>query len=536
MGNGRAADPLDPLDLLEARLPELELLAADDVFDPVVDALPGGAGAVPGPQGRWSDCLPGGLLGDLLMHRGAVAGPARGWESLERAGAWERIVAWAQARQAREVVGFVEHAERRPVGGQRPHEAMESAVAEVGLMLGLTSRAANARVSEALTLCARLPATLGALERGEISAAGARAIAEQTCHLSDDEAGRVEASVLAKAAGRRTAPQIREATRRVVHKTDPEAVRRRHRQQRRERGVRVYDEPDGMATLSLFGTAPDVMGAYAVVDEHARRAGPGGQEASMDARRADALVDLLLHGPVTGPNLTPHTGVTSGSAADTHPVVDNRGGRPDSAGTPGPRAWARPQAGRPLVGVTVSLSTLLGLDQRPGELAGYGPIPAEVAREIAADATWRRIVTDPVSGAVLDYGTTRYTPPASLAAHVTTRDQTCRFPGCRVPADRCDLDHGVAFDAGGPTSAANLSAKCRRHHRLKHQPGWEVTQARDGTLTWTTPSGHVYSTTAPPQPRHSPQAERAREAGLASESSSTRPPAQGTDRSNLPPF
>jgi hypothetical protein len=57
-------------------------------------------------------------------------------------------------------------------------------------------------------------------------------------------------------------------------------------------------------------------------------------------------------------------------------------------------------------------STLLGVDDQPAELVGHGPIPACLAREAAADAVWRRLVTDPLSGTVLGYGRTTYHPPA----------------------------------------------------------------------------------------------------------------------------
>jgi hypothetical protein len=160
--------------------------------------------------------------------------------------------------------------------------------------------------------------------------------------------------------------------------------------------------------------------------------------------------------------------------------------------------------------VTVPLDTLRGTSDEPGELAGYGPIPAQTARELAADpdSTWRRLVTDPLTGALLDYGTTRYRPPPHLTDHVTARHQYCQGPGCRVPADRCDLDHNIPFDpiAGeGPTSAANLGPKCRPHHRLKGMPGWSVSQYPDGTILWTTPSGHTYRVDPPPLTEPRPQ-------------------------------
>lgn len=117
------------------------------------------------------------------------------------------------------------------------------------------------------------------------------------------------------------------------------------------------------------------------------------------------------------------------------------------------------------------------------------------------DCTWHRLITDPITGALLDHGTTRYRPPTALRDHVIARHQTCQFPGCRTPAHRCDLDHNVPYDPDtdtGPTSGANLGPKCRPHHRLKGMPGWDVCQYPDGTIEWRTPSGHTYTVEPPP--------------------------------------
>jgi hypothetical protein len=144
------------------------------------------------------------------------------------------------------------------------------------------------------------------------------------------------------------------------------------------------------------------------------------------------------------------------------------------------------------VRVTVAATTLLGLDDAPAELHGYGPIPAGVARRIAADGVWRRLITDPISGTLLDYGRTTYRVPAGLADHVRARDVTCVFPGCRRPADACDLDHTLAHHDGGPTAHDNLGPLCRRHHRCKQDRAWTLTQPRPGTYLWTTPTGRQY--------------------------------------------
>ena len=120
-------------------------------------------------------------------------------------------------------------------------------------------------------------------------------------------------------------------------------------------------------------------------------------------------------------------------------------------------------------------------------------VPALTAWALAAGGTWRRLVTDPVSGVVIDVGRTRYRPPAGLADLVRARDQVCVFPTCQTPAERCDIDHLTAWSQGGTTSLDNLVVLCEAHHRLKHTPGWALTRDQaSGTLSWHTPDKTVY--------------------------------------------
>jgi hypothetical protein len=155
----------------------------------------------------------------------------------------------------------------------------------------------------------------------------------------------------------------------------------------------------------------------------------------------------------------------------------------------------RTQATRPATEVvlTIDYDTLIGLADRPADLAGYGPIPADIARDLAEDATWRRLVTDPVTGHALDYGNTVYRTPAPLARFLRARHPRCVFPGCTRRAAACQLDHTKPFDAGGATAASNEAPLCVRHHRLKtHAEGWHLDQHHDGSLTWTTPGWRHY--------------------------------------------
>ena len=120
-------------------------------------------------------------------------------------------------------------------------------------------------------------------------------------------------------------------------------------------------------------------------------------------------------------------------------------------------------------------------------------VPALTAWALAAGGTWRRLVTDPASGTVLDVRRSRYRPPAGLADLVRARDRACVFPTCHTPAERCDIDHLTAWSQGGATSLDNLVVLCQAHHRLKHTPGWTLTRDQaTGTLSWHTPDKTIY--------------------------------------------
>ena len=161
------------------------------------------------------------------------------------------------------------------------------------------------------------------------------------------------------------------------------------------------------------------------------------------------------------------------------------------------------QGRRPHLTVTLSASTLAGLDRLPGHLEGYGAITAATALMIAKSAA--SITTgllDPASGCVTGTGARTNRPSQATRDIATTLATTCRFPSCRQPAWRCDLDHRDPFDqhdpaAGGPTDPANLDPLCRNHHWLKHHSAWSSTRGPGHSQTWSSPTGHRY--TDPPR-------------------------------------
>lgn len=89
-------------------------------------------------------------------------------------------------------------------------------------------------------------------------------------------------------------------------------------------------------------------------------------------------------------------------------------------------------------------------------------------------------------------------PGVLVIAAVLSRDRTCTFPGCSVPAFRCDLDH-VARPAPREPDAPepdvrpeDLISLCRHHHVVRARSGWRPELAVDGTVRWTSPTGHRY--------------------------------------------
>jgi uncharacterized protein DUF222 len=161
---------------------------------------------------------------------------------------------------------------------------------------------------------------------------------------------------------------------------------------------------------------------------------------------------------------------------------------------------------RPHIEVLIPANTLLGLDDDPCELTGYGPIPAELARRIAADGTWRRLLTDPKNGIVLEASTRRHDPGSLVSETLLARHPVCAWPGCNRTARECDRDHGTPFAVSGRTSLAGLAPYCEYHHVIKDTPewGWRTSNHRDGSITLTSPTGHRYTTVPPargPSPR-----------------------------------
>lgn len=129
---------------------------------------------------------------------------------------------------------------------------------------------------------------------------------------------------------------------------------------------------------------------------------------------------------------------------------------------------------------------------RHGQLASVLAAAIPAANRAAAEAAAAAAADAAVGGCAHAMAVPGYRVPDRLRRWLTTRDRTCRHPGCRTPATRCDLDHTLAYDRGGRTCPCGLGALCRVHHQLKQLPGWQLTQDSQGCFTWRTPAGLTY--------------------------------------------
>nr|WP_268916212.1 MULTISPECIES: HNH endonuclease [Actinomyces] len=266
--------------------------------------------------------------------------------------------------------------------------------------------------------------------------------------------------------------------------------------------------PDGVPLEGLLATLSGLMsstGPWWSPSGNDPVFPPPGLSVNVDVTVSlDQLVSLLDDPDPTGPGSSAPT--SRGGSAPTGAggsVFTGAGGSVFSGPDPGaPAAGASAASNSVVSGLVAGASASVGLGAMGSAAGGSAaslamgrccaPVPAVVARALAAGGSWRRLVTDPLSGTVVDVGRSRYRPPAGLADLVRARDASCTYPGCQVPAVRCDIDHVRPWAEGGTTSWQNLACLCQAHHRLKHTPGWLLTRTPEGSLTWRTPTGARY--------------------------------------------
>mgnify|MGYP001947183910 FL=1 len=151
-----------------------------------------------------------------------------------------------------------------------------------------------------------------------------------------------------------------------------------------------------------------------------------------------------------------------------------------------------PKAADSVVYVIAEQATVRGEGTRPGYQPGIGAVTADVVSTLARKS---HIKTVPQPSDLR--AEPQYRPSVPMARFIRCRDLTCRWPGCSVPAERCDIDHTVPHPVG-PTHPSNCKLYCRTHHLIKTffsgPDGWREQQMPDGTMLFISPSGRRYIT------------------------------------------
>jgi Domain of unknown function (DUF222) len=345
-----------------------------------------------------------------------------------------------------------------------PHDEV---AAEVSAALKISRGRAAGQIHYARVLRDTLPEVAKVFASGEIDLRMVLTIINRTENVEDDEViARLDAALAAHASRwmRMSGPKLQDRVDLWVAKFDPAAVR-------------VPPKVDQSRFVEVAETTVGMAGIWANVR-------------ATDAAAFDKRLDAL-----------------AASVCDNDPRTKEQR-RADACGALGrleerlvcqcgasdcPAATARTAVADAVIHVLAEQATLDGTSDQPGYLPGFGILPAESVREVAKSAKLQRVV---LPDGAAEPG---YRPSAALADFIGWRDLTCRWPGCDKPAARCDIDHTVPYPAG-QTHPSDLKLYCRTDHLIKTffsgPGGWKDEQLPDGTVIFTSPSGHTYVTEA----------------------------------------
>ena len=386
---------------------------------------------------------------------------------------------------------------------------------ELALVLSCSRTAASKLADQCAALWEKLPATLAALDAGALDWSRARAIAEELGWKARATAptvvAEVEAAVL-PAAPTLSVRQLKEAVRRELTARDAAAADRRRRDAEEACDVTVRPVSDGVSELVARMPHELALACRRKVTAAAMQARTDGDDRPLGVLRSGVVADCILQ-----PWDDSSPSVTAIITVDV-PLAALTADQFLEGGSPLPPVFARPGSvsaptgevdGEPITATHVRrlLADLDAIDLRApagGSLRFAFTDDSGALLAVATDTELRAAArrgcvehrstgeTDACGCPVLcvPAPVDRYEPTPGQVRYISTRDRSCRHPGCAHRAGYADADHVVPHAAGGRTACHNLCCLCRRHHRLKtHARGWRHRMTPDGVLTVTTPSG-----------------------------------------------
>jgi hypothetical protein len=382
---------------------------------------------------------------------------------------------WAAARDQARLAEFEEPREF-DVGRHRSGRARISPGSGVSAQVGLARRESPARagriVGVSLALVRHLPHTHAALTRGVLSERRAEIVARGTSHLTPELREAVDRDVIGAHRDTCGAWGDRELERRVRAcgiRLDAQAAVERARVAGTERRVTIRPIPDTMAVVSAVLPVAQAVAVHAALMCAAAQAKASGDPRSQGQVMADTLTER----------------VTGQSAAEGLHVE---------------------------VQLVMTDRTLLQSEDTPAHIPGYGPVPAAWARDLLGPRShskvWlRRLFTHPATGTLVAMESKRRLFPPALRRYLVARDGVCRTPWCDAPIRHAD--HVKPWAEGGSTTDSNGEGLCVTCNLAKEHPGWRhsleppsprtTTSSHDPhTVRITTPTGHTYTSVAPP--------------------------------------
>jgi hypothetical protein len=403
--------------------------------------------------------------GSVSSFAGDLAGFAPGEEAglVEGLSALEDLKAAAAAAQARLAEALDRAVRAREAAAGLPADRRGRGVAaQVALARRDSPVCGGRHLGLGQALVREMPHTLTALAQGRLSEWRATLLVRETACLTRHDRSVVDRELCADPGtlaglGDRA---VAEAARRAAYRLDPQAAVDRAAKAAKDRRVTLRPAPDTMTNLTGLLPVAEGVAAYAALCRAADQARAAGDPRTRGQVMADTLVERL----------------TGQARAEQVPVE---------------------------VAVLLTDRALLGHDDEPATVPGYGPVPAGWARELiarAAHATLRRLLTAPGTGQLVGMESRSRQFPLGLRRFLTLRDQACRTPWCDAPVRHGD--HVVDAAAGGPTSAGNGQGLCEACNYVKQLPGWAaredpLSRRGDHVVETITPTGHLHRSRAP---------------------------------------
>lgn len=352
-------------------------------------------------------------------------------QNAARAQARAEFTLWSMILTAHESACTEVDAEDAPAIGKEL--GRREVTLRIAQTLHLTENRVWGIVNDAAAIRERAPRVWVAFEDGSLDAARVAQIAttiDQLASTASVEA--IDASVVPYAR-EHTVGELRAWLNRMRARLEPELLRADADRAVETRRVVITHNGDGTSWFAALLPTPVAV----AVGQRVRRAARQLSQIDRESGRRDRRTRDQLQADLVGHWLTSCTGTETDIRAE--------------------------------IAISIDAADLIGLTDGPGITRdGEHALPASWVRELAESDTtlFRRLVLDPL-GRVLDTTSLGYQPPDAMRAALHWRDGTCRVAGCRAPAAETDLDHELAYDRGGTTSASNLRCLCRKHHNMK---------------------------------------------------------------------